>query len=121
MITRLVPFRKGIVVFILAFLIFSRSYVANPKMILFMCVVALLIVFEFLNLLLHPVIGSITQHSPVFMLVALVCIAALMIPLHHRLEKWATKLLVEKNTTDGLAKAKRTIDELGTRAVSSGA
>lgn len=102
----------GIIVFILAFLIFSRSYVASPKVISFMCVVALLIVFEFLNLLLHPIIGSITHHSPVFMLVALVCIAALMIPLHHKLEHWATRMLVEKNTAIRLAKAKRTVEEL---------
>jgi hypothetical protein len=86
--------------------------VASAKVISFMCVVALLIVFEFLNRLLHPIIGSITHHSPVFMLIALVCIAALMIPLHHKLEKWATKLLVAKNAAIRLAKAKRTVEEL---------
>lgn len=77
-----------------------------------MCVVALLIVFEFLNLLLHPVIGSITHHSPVFMLIALVCIAALLIPLHHKLEHWAKKMLVEKNAAIRLARANRTVEEL---------
>ncbi len=102
----------SIVVFILGFLVFSRSYVASAKVISFLCVVALLIVFEFLNLLLHPVIGSITHHSPVFMLIALVCIAALMIPLHHKLEKWAKKMLVEKNAAIRLARAKRTVEEL---------
>jgi len=106
----------GIVVFILGFLIFSRSYVASAKAISFLCVVALLIVFEFLNLLLHPVIGVITHHSPVFMLLALVCLAALLIPLHHRLEKWAKKLLVDKNTDIRLAKAKKTIEELEARS-----
>lgn len=102
----------GIVAFLLGFLIFSRTYVASAKVISFLCVVALLIVFEFINLLLHPVIGSITHHSPVFMLLALVGIAALLIPLHHKLEKWATKLLVEKNAARRLAHAKRTIEEL---------
>jgi tetratricopeptide (TPR) repeat protein len=107
----------GIVVFMLAFLIFSRSYVARPKVISFLCVVALLIVFEFLNLLLHPIIGSITHHSPVFMLIALVCIAALMIPLHHKLEHWAKKMLVEKNAAIRLAHAKKTVEDLETREV----
>lgn len=102
----------GIVAFIIGFLVYSRTYVASAKLISFLCVVALLIVFEFVNLLLHPVIGSITHHSPVFMLIALVCIAALMIPLHHKLEKWAKKLLVEKNAAIRLAKAKRTVEEL---------
>ncbi|MBK7381788.1 MAG: hypothetical protein IPI81_00400 [Flavobacteriales bacterium] len=110
----------GIVVFILGFLIFSRSYVASAKAISFLCVVALLIVFEFLNLLLHPIIGSITHHSPIFTLLALVCIAALLIPLHHRLEKWAKKLLVEKNDAIRLAKAKRTVEELEARSAAAG-
>ncbi len=109
----------GIVAFILAFLIFSRSYMASAKVISFLCVVALLIVFEFLNLLLHPLIGSITHHSPVFMLLALVCIAALLIPLHHRLEHWAKKLLVEKNAARRLAHAQRTIEQLEPQAATA--
>ncbi len=102
----------GIVIFILLFLILSRSFIASAKVISFLSVVALLIVFEFLNLVLHPVIGSITHHTPWLMLLALVCIAALLVPLHHRLEKWATKRLVEKNVSIRLAKAKRTVEQL---------
>ncbi|MFZ1618831.1 MAG: tetratricopeptide repeat protein [Flavobacteriales bacterium] len=102
----------GIVVFILLFLVLSRSYIASAKVISFLSVVALLIVFEFLNLVLHPVIGSITHHTPLLMLLALVCIAALLVPLHHRLEKWATKRLVEKNVELRLAKAKKTVEAL---------
>jgi len=46
------------------------------------------------------------------MLLSLVVIAAVIIPLHHRLEKWATHKLVEKNKAIRLAKAKKTIEEL---------
>jgi hypothetical protein len=46
------------------------------------------------------------------MLLALVCIAALLVPLHHKLEKWATNKLVEKNKAIRLAAAKKTIEEL---------
>ncbi len=46
------------------------------------------------------------------MLLALVCIAALLVPLHHKLEKWATNKLVEKNKQIRLAAAKKTIQEL---------
>lgn len=102
----------GIVVLILLFLILSRSFIASAKVISFLSVVALLIVFEFLNLVLHPVIGSITHHSPFLMLLGLVCIAALLVPLHHKLEKWATKRLVDKNVEIRLAKAKRTVAQL---------
>ena len=46
------------------------------------------------------------------MLLALVCIAALLVPLHHRVEKWATAKLVEKNKKIRLANAKKTIEQL---------
>ena len=102
----------GIITFIIIFLLLSRSIITNTKMIEFMGVVALLIVFEFLNLLLHPFLERITNHSPVLMLLALVCIAALLVPLHHKLEKWATTKLVEKNKQIRLAAAKKTIATL---------
>ena len=102
----------GIITFIILFLLLSRSFITNTKMIEFLGVIALLIVFEFLNLLLHPFLERVTHHSPVLMLLALVCIAALLVPLHHKLEKWATTKLVEKNKTIRLAAAKKTIEKL---------
>ncbi len=102
----------GIIGFIIIYLLLSRSLITNTKIIEFLSVVALLIVFEFLNLLLHPFLERITHHSPVLMLLALVCIAALLVPLHHRAEKWATHRLVEKNKKIRLANAKKTIEQL---------
>ncbi len=102
----------GIITFIILFLAQSRRHITNTKLIQFLGVVALLVVFEFLNLLLHPFLERITNHSPLLMLLALVCIAALLVPLHHKLEKWATHKLVEKNKQVRLAVAKKTIEEL---------
>ena len=102
----------GIITFIILFLLLSRSFITNTKLIEFFGVIALLIVFEFLNLLLHPFLERITNHSPVLMLLALVCIAALLVPLHHKAEKWATAKLVEKNKQIRLAAAKKTIEQL---------
>ncbi|MBK7679881.1 MAG: hypothetical protein IPJ29_10845 [Chitinophagaceae bacterium] len=102
----------GIITFVILFLAFSRRHITNTKVIQFLGVVALLVVFEFLNLLLHPFLERITHHNPIFMLLALVCIAALLVPLHHKLEKWATHKLVEKNKQIRLASAKKTIEEL---------
>ena len=102
----------SIITFVIIFLLLSRSFITNTKMIEFLGVIALLIVFEFLNLLLHPFLERITHHSPVLMLLALVCIAALLVPLHHKVEKWATAKLVEKNKKIRLASAKKTIEEL---------
>ena len=103
----------GIITFLILFLLLSRRIITNTKVIEFLGVVALLVVFEFLNLLLHPFLERVTHHSPVLMLLALVCIAALLVPLHHKLEKWATAKLVEKNKAIRLAAAKKTIEQLG--------
>ena len=46
------------------------------------------------------------------MLLALVCIAALLVTLHHKVEKWATAKLVEKNKQIMLVAAKKTSEEL---------
>ncbi|HQS55296.1 MAG TPA: hypothetical protein PLK14_09300, partial [Sediminibacterium sp.] len=44
--------------------------------------------------LLHPVVADFTHHTPVLELLIFVCIAALLIPTHHRVERW----LLEKLT-----------------------
>ncbi len=102
----------GIIVLLSLYLSLSRSFITNTNLIKFFGVIALLIVFEFLNLLLHPFLERITHHSPLLMLLALVCIAALLVPLHHKLEHWATTKLVEKNKMIRLAAAKKTVEEL---------
>jgi tetratricopeptide (TPR) repeat protein len=102
----------GIIAVTLLFLLLSHSIIVGERVIKFIGIIGLLVVFEFLNLLMHPVIESITHGSPVIMLLILVCIAALLIPLHHKLEKWITSKMVEKNKRIRLAAAKRTIAKL---------
>jgi tetratricopeptide (TPR) repeat protein len=102
----------GIISFVMIFLLLSRNFITNSRIIQFLGVIALLIVFEFLNLLLHPFLEGITNHSPILMLLTLVSIAALLVPLHHRIEKWAINKLVEKNKAIRLAAAHKTIQDL---------
>jgi mannose/fructose/N-acetylgalactosamine-specific phosphotransferase system component IID len=102
----------GVVALLIGFLVLSHTTLASQKLIRFLGVVSLLIVFEFLNLFLHPFLGAITHHSPVFMLLAMVCIAAMLVPLHHKIEHWTIHKLVEKNNKIRLAAAKKTIEEL---------
>jgi tetratricopeptide (TPR) repeat protein len=102
----------GLITFIILFLLLSRKMITSPKLIRFLGVVSLLLVFEFINLVLHPYLEEMTHHSPVLMLISLVCIAALLVPLHHRLEHWTTEKLVEKNKKIRLTMAKKTIEKL---------
>ncbi len=107
----------GIVMFVILFFVLSHSIMANQNLIRFLGILALLIVFEFLNLFLHPFLDKITNHQPVLMLAAMVCIAALLIPLHHKLEHWITHKMVEKNKKIRLAAAKKTIASLETESI----
>ncbi|MEJ0031611.1 MAG: tetratricopeptide repeat protein [Bacteroidota bacterium] len=100
----------ALVLFIILFLLFSHSAIANEALIRFLGVLALLIVFEFINLLLHPLIGNLTHHSPSLMLIAMVCIASMIIPLHHRLEKFLVHMLVEKNKRIRLQAAQKVVE-----------
>jgi hypothetical protein len=102
----------GLLVFLLLFLVLSRSIVANAGLIRFLGIVALLLVFEFINLFIHPYIGAATHHSPLWMFMIMVVIAAILVPLHHNLERWITHQLVEKNKRIRLEAAKKTIADL---------
>ncbi len=79
-------------VFFIVLLILSRRRI-RPGVIDFMVLVGLLLFFEFISLALHPWLEGWTHHRPVLMLLALVLIAALLIPSHHRLEEWLKKTL----------------------------
>ena len=102
----------GFIVFVIVFLLLSHSIIARPGLIRFLGVLALLIVFEFINLLLGPLVDRVTDRSPILMLITMVCIAAILIPVHHQLDKWVTQKLVEKNKRIRLAAAKKIIASL---------
>ncbi len=102
----------GLITFIILFLVLSRSIVVKQKFIEFFAILGLLAVFEFINLFIHPYLANITNHSPVLMLIILIAIGALLIPLHHKLEKWITKIMIEKNKKIRLEAAKKTIAKL---------
>ncbi|MBL0035039.1 MAG: hypothetical protein IPP26_04565 [Flavobacteriales bacterium] len=88
-------------------LVFSRTAVVGAKAIKNLSLIALLLFFEFINLLLHPFLDRITNHSPILMLLCMAAIAGLLIPLHHRMEKLITNMLVSKNNRVRLEAARR--------------
>jgi len=102
----------AIILFITVFLLLSRSIIVNEKWIEFLGLLGLLIVFEFINLLIHPYLAAATHHSPVWMLLALVVIAALLVPLHHKLEHWVTHQMIAKNKRLRLAAARKIVARL---------
>ena len=81
--------------FFIVTLLLSRVKI-NVKAIKAMGVLSLLFVFEYLTLLLHPRVVEFTHHTPVFELAIFVSIAAVLIPLHHRIEHWLIRLLIRR-------------------------
>jgi tetratricopeptide (TPR) repeat protein len=73
-------------VFFLITLAVSRIRI-HRNVVRFMGVVSLLLFFEFLILLLHPLIEQLMHHNKVLELLVLVVIGAGLVPLHHRLEQ----------------------------------
>jgi tetratricopeptide (TPR) repeat protein len=102
----------GLISFLIIFILLSQSIVVKSGLVKFLGVIALLLSFEFINLLIHPIIGELTHHSQILMFLTMVCLAALLVPALHRLEKWITSVLVEKNKRIRLAAAKKTIQQL---------
>lgn len=102
----------GIICFAVLFILLSRSININEKWVEFLGVLGLLIVFEYINLLIHPYLNNATEHSPGWMLLVMVGIAALLVPLHHRIERWISKKLIIKNRARRLAVARKVVKNL---------
>lgn len=101
-----------LIILILVFFLLSHSILVKESFIKALGILSLLIIFEFINLLIHPYLGELVNHSPLLMLIIMVLIAALLIPLHHKLEHWITGKMVEKNRKIRLAAARKTIEQL---------
>jgi tetratricopeptide (TPR) repeat protein len=86
-----------IISILLFFLLLSNSIIVNNSFIKFLGALSLLLVFEFISLLLHPIISNITHHSPILMLIISVAIASIIIPAHHQLEYKLIDILIKKN------------------------
>ncbi len=102
----------GIVSFIILTLLLSRTVIVSERWIRFLGVLGLLLFFEFINLFIHPYIGALTHHSPLYSLLIMVVIASILIPLHHKIEHRIKERMVVKNRRIRLAAARKTVAQL---------
>lgn len=94
---------------ILVFLLLSRSIIVGEKWLGFLGIFILLLVFEFLNLYLSPIISEATNSSPLWTFLIMVTIAVVLVPLHHKIEKFITKKILKKNRKIKISVARRVI------------
>ena len=91
-----------IVCFITGFILLSRKRSA-VKLVRFLGIVGLLLLFEFIALLTHPWIEELTHHSPVWSLLLLVLLASVLVPAHHYFEKLIKEKLVHREINTPVA------------------
>ena len=75
-------------VFILVTFILGKKKKVNRKWVISLGLVSLLMLFEFISMLLHPIIESYTHHDSFLVYILLIILALILTPLHHRLEKY---------------------------------
>ena len=68
----------------------------NPRVIDILGTLSVLIIFEFIELLLHGQIEKLTHHSLVLTLLCLLLLAGIIIPVHHKIEHWMKKKIGHK-------------------------
>lgn len=81
----------------------------KPRIIEFMGLFGLLMLFELISLFLHPYVEALTHHTPIYMLLILVGIAAIILPLHHKLEHLVKEKLVHGRYLNFSEKEKKEI------------
>jgi tetratricopeptide (TPR) repeat protein len=73
--------------------ILSRKKKRNTKIVSILGLASLLMLFEFISMLIHPVIEHLTNHDTLIMYICLLIIATILIPLHHKLEQFVKSKL----------------------------
>ena len=84
-----------IITFAIGVIVLSRKK-SMLKTARFLALIGLLLIFEFVSLLTHPVIERITHHNPVLTLLALVLLASVLVPAHHSLEVFIRNKLTRR-------------------------
>ena len=75
------------------FSVYISKRKTHRRVIQFFAVLSLLLFFEYITLLLHPFVSEVTHHNAYLEIIIFVCIGALIVPAHHKIEHWFTKHL----------------------------
>ncbi len=102
----------GLFSLFIVFLALSNTIIVTPGFIKVSGFFMIILFFEFINLTLHYKLTDLSHQYPLAMLVIMVLVALMIIPIHHRLEKWLINKLSLKNQSIHIQKAINTRDEI---------
>lgn len=91
--------------FFLLTLLLSRIQI-HTRVIKFLGILSLLILFEYLTLFLHPTVAAFTNHTPIYEMLIFVAIASVLLPAHHRFENWLIEKLTQRKGSIKVKKVK---------------
>ena len=83
----------------LSFLVsaFISKKKVSKRMVELSGIFSLLFLFEYITLLLHPVVAERSGHSPIIEIVIFVILAAILSPAHHKIEQWFVTRLTKRH------------------------
>ncbi len=102
----------AIIIIVIVFVVIASHLQLSPKTIDFSSFVGVLLLFQFLEVLLHPYINKYTHGLPIVFILVNIVLASGLKPLHHQIEKRLIKVahgitLKQKIRTEKLAEAER--------------
>lgn len=75
----------------------------HQRIVKFLAIVSLLLLFEYLLLLLNPKVGAFTNHKPAYEILIFALLASVLAPAHHRVEHWLIEKLTRKSVPEKAA------------------
>jgi tetratricopeptide (TPR) repeat protein len=82
-------------IFFIGVLLLSRTKV-RPRVVEFLGILSLLLFFEFITDLIYPYVSRLTNENPIWEMLFLVILAAMLEPVNFKLEHWVKEHLVHK-------------------------
>ncbi len=97
--------------FFVLVLLLSRVHI-HLRILKFLGVLSLIFLFEYITLLFHPFVANLTHHNPFLEIIIFVAVAMLIIPLHHKTEKWLITWLLKNKPVKDQEKLKLEIKKI---------
>lgn len=82
------------------FTLFMSRVKIHIRVIRFMGIISLMFLFEYITVLLLPIVGDITNHTVWMEILIFVVIGAILVPLHHKLEHLLIQKLVSHRSAE---------------------
>ena len=92
---QLIAIAVFIPIFFVGVLLLSRTKV-RPRVVEFLGILSLLLFFEFITDLIYPYVSRLTNENPIWEMLFLVSLAALLEPVNFKLEHWVKGHLVHR-------------------------